>query len=296
MGFFDNPTSKKKKSKSAATKTKTTTTTAKGTNVADLPVATVVPVSEQVPVYPQQPVVQQQQQQYVPPQQQQPAATTTPYTNMNMNNNNRIVLDDKVQRKMNTVIGDRSCAHKTFNLISIITGLTAINNIVGQCIALWFEGNKPMEVLLRIYVIGLCTLAILIEKESIAFIRDSPIVMNWIPRGLFYVFIGVLGVNLYDIGYDNYNRRRYNSSQRYGSYSNNGYSSNNYYNSYHIRVPTSEDCAEWYVWLVAWVMIGVGLLYLLMGILGLRKKLLKERADYQTRHNTIKNHQNGMPV
>ena len=262
----------------------------------DIPVA--VPVQSEVVGYSQYPPVQE----YPATPQQQQQLSTTPYTNMRNENNNNgpLALDDTLQYQMDTIVGDRSCIHKLFDGMSLIACFTAINNIVGQAVALWFEGNKPMEVVLRLYIIGLCTLAILVEMESTSFITNSAILMNWISRGLFYMFIGVLGENLYDIGYDNYNRRYNNNAARYASHYNspysNNYGSNNYYNSYVPRMPTGEDVAEWYVWGVAWVMVGVGGLYLVLGLLGFRQKYVREIANHEARTHKIKNHKNSSPV
>jgi hypothetical protein len=172
-------------------------------------------------------------------------------------------------------MGYRSQAHKMFIMFSIIAGLTGVNNIFSQLLALTYPGNLHSDVVLRIYAIGFFFLVVLIESERIPAIRESFVVNNWICRGIFYSFLGALGQNLYDVGYDN----RFN---HHGSYYNgSGDRSGDYYGYYGPRMPSSEDFAEWYIWLTSFLMFSVGWIYIIMGALCLQWKLQQIREQYQ---------------
>jgi hypothetical protein len=179
-----------------------------------------------------------------------------------------------LDRRMRGAWGQRTFLHKVFLLIRILTGLTGCNNIIAQLVALSFHGNMPMEVLLRCYTIGLCVLVILIEAEhqKTKLVKESLILQNWVSRGVFYNFLGVLGVVQYDIGTDNYYNRNNNNN-------NNQYNNNNKY--YTVRIPTLEDAGECYIWFNSWVMFAMGVVYIVMGILCLEAKLQQLRQDYQ---------------
>lgn len=178
-------------------------------------------------------------------------------------------------------MGHRSGLHKFFLMVNIMAGLTGVNNIVAQCVALRYPGNLPMEVVLRIYLIGFCALVILNEMERTPMVKESLVLSNWVCRGVFYTFLGVLGHNLYDVGHDN----RYRRNNGYNGYSNNNsnnnYRNGDYYGYYGPRMPSSEDFAEWYIWMTSALMFMVGCLYIIMGVLCLQKKLQQLRSHYQ---------------
>ncbi len=177
-------------------------------------------------------------------------------------------------------MGHRTQAHKMFIMFSIIAGFTGVNNIFSQLLALTYPGNLQSDVLLRSYMIAFYFLVVLIEMERIQIVRDSFVLSNWVCRGLFYTFLGVLGQDLYDVGYDNrYRRNTYNNGNNQNS--SGGYRSGDYNGYYGPRMPSSEDFAEWYIWLTSFLMFMVGIIYILMGILCLQWKLRQLREQYQ---------------
>lgn len=173
-------------------------------------------------------------------------------------------------------MGHRTQTHKLFVMFSVIAGLTGVNNIFSQILALTYPGNLQSDVLLRIYMIGFFILVVVNETERVSALRSSIVINNWVCRGLLYTFLGVLGQDLYDVGYDNrYRRNGYNQS------STSGYRSGDYNGYYGPRMPSSEDFAEWYIWLTSFLMFMVGAIYLIMGALCLQSKLQKLREQYQ---------------
>jgi len=143
--------------------------------------------------------------------------------------------------------------HKFFVLINVLTGLAALNMGVGQLIGIMVQSTGPIQYILRIYVIALCFLVILVEKEWTKFARESIILHNWITRGFCYAFIGLLGLEENDTAKQN--------GSEWASFS-----------------PT-----EKYVSAVAWVMVACGTLYFGMGVCCLQLVYNKLRRDYQER-------------
>jgi hypothetical protein len=178
-------------------------------------------------------------------------------------------------------MGHRTQAHKTFLMFNIMAGFTGVNNVVAQCIAITYKGDLQMEIVLRFYMIGFCILVVLNEMEKTQIIRESLVLSNWVGRGIFYSFLGVLGQNLYDVGYDN----RYRRNGYYGGSSGSSSSSSNRsgdYNGYYgPRMPSSEDFAEWYIWMTSFLLFFIGVIYLIMGACCLQRKLNLLRAQYQ---------------
>ena len=185
-------------------------------------------------------------------------------------------------------MGDRSGAHKLFLMFNVMAGLTGVNNAFAQCLALRYDGNKLSDVILRCYLIGFCALVVLIEMEMTPVVRNSFVLSNWVCRGIFYTFLGALGHNLYDVGYDNRYRAisYYNNGNGYRNGNGNGYRNRDYNGYYGTRIPSTEDFEDWYIWLTSRVMFLIGCVYILMGALCLQQKLAQWREQYQQRNQT----------
>lgn len=97
----------------------------------------------------------------------------------------------------------RSPMHKFFNFVRFIVIIAAINMLVGQILSLTIQKQGTIEYALRCYVILLCSLIILTELEWIQFVLRNTILTNWITRGMFYAFIGVLGMEEFEINQNN---------------------------------------------------------------------------------------------
>lgn len=183
-------------------------------------------------------------------------------------------------------LGERTLPHKLLLLFNILAGFVGCNNLVAQAVALmYFKDDLQMELTLRMYLLGFCALVIANETERFPTLRDQSYVLsNWVCRGIFYSFLGVLGQNLYDVGYDNrYRRNRYNynsngtSGGGWGWFTGQG-SGQGYYGP---RFPTKEDFAEWYIWMTSFLMFLVGIIYIIMGSICLQKRLNAMREQYQ---------------
>jgi hypothetical protein len=218
-------------------------------------------------------------------------APSAPYQEMAYNPNPKVMVgphqygvgDAGLYRtapeQLYNAMGQRSQAHKTFILISLVAGLTGINNTIAQVLALTYPGNNVhFEIILRFYLIGFCILMTLNESEKVPIIRNSALLHNWIGRGLFYCFLGVLGRNLYDVGYDN----RYRNNGYYASSSSSSsYRSGDYNGYWGPRMASSEDFCEWYIWLTSHCMFMMGVVYIIMGALCLQGRLEYMRQQFQ---------------
>ena len=106
-------------------------------------------------------------------------------------------VKEKKRQELNEAIHpSRKPLHKFFLLISFITSCAALAMLIGQIVGLVFQSNNgPVEYVLRFYTIVLCIVCIMVEYEWTVFGRESKILHFWITRGLYYAFIGVLGLD-----------------------------------------------------------------------------------------------------
>jgi hypothetical protein len=88
----------------------------------------------------------------------------------------------------------RTCSHKLFRLFKLITILIAALLLIAQVISLVYLPFDGVELLLKIFLSSFCVLIIMNELEWWGSLRASPLFWNWVPRGYFYAFIGVVSV------------------------------------------------------------------------------------------------------
>ncbi|KAL3906229.1 MAG: hypothetical protein SGARI_004096, partial [Bacillariaceae sp.] len=87
------------------------------------------------------------------------------------NGNGLMISNQEIDRELKlwqrATLGGRTLPHKLFIIFSLITILTAVNNIIAHVLAIAFYGSKedPMEQLLRMFTIGWFVLVILIESD-----------------------------------------------------------------------------------------------------------------------------------
>ncbi len=144
--------------------------------------------------------------------------------------------------------------HRCFVLISFVVSVTAFLMGLGQFIGIAYLHVGPIQYVMRIYVIILCVLTIFNELEFTILTRDSALLKYWISRGLFYGFIGVLGLEENNV------------------------------------TPTAENSSAFgrtaalrFVKVVAWMMVSCGIIYFLMGLLCLQLVSNRLRQDYTQR-------------
>lgn len=124
---------------------------------------------------------------------------------------------------------------------------------IGQIVGIYFYKVGPIQLVLRIYVIVMCIMVMMNELQFTKFIRDSAILRMWISRGMFYTFVGVLGMEENDAGVAEH------------------------------KGVSGRQAALQFVKVVALLMLVAGLVYFVMGCLCIQ--LVKNRvvADYEQR-------------
>ena len=127
--------------------------------------------------------------------------------------------------------------------------IAAILMLVGQLIGLYYYEVDTIQGVMRVYVVLMCVVIVLNELEWTDFIRESSILRIWVPRGMFYSFVGVLGIEEDDTEYT----RQYS---------------------------VGEEQALQFIIIVAYIMVACGVAYFVMGCLCLQ--LLRNRvvSDY----------------
>lgn len=145
---------------------------------------------------------------------------------------------------------NRRKIHKLFYFISVVAMMAALGMATGQVVGLVFKKVGPIQIALRAYVIGLSFLVLFTEMEMTKLARENIILHNWICRGLIYSFIGVIGLEE-------------NDSLEFKS-----------------DPPLGTDSAEWFMDVVCWIIIGVGVVYFIMGILCIQRRYEWERLEY----------------
>lgn len=148
----------------------------------------------------------------------------------------------------------RTCLHRFFRMISFLTGICALLMGLGQVVGMTFEDMDVISYVLRGYVMVLCVLVILIETESTSLVKNSSILRYWVTRGLFYSFVGVIGIQQND----------------------------------HVteRDPSQDErdsMSLQFIRVVAWLMVGCGILYFGLGVLCFQIIYNRLRRDFDER-------------
>lgn len=169
------------------------------------------------------------------------------------NQEEEIMKDERKAQYEEEISPTRRPFHKLMLFASCVAALSAFNMCAGQLVGIKFQTEGPVQYVLRLYVIIICVLAILVELEWTRFARESFVLRFWATRGLFYIFIGVLGLE------QNETSNAKNSD------------------STHFNLSTN------YVMVAAWIMVAVGVVYSLLGTCCLQVYYNRLRADYETR-------------
>mmetsp|Transcript_21429 Transcript_21429/g.27713 ORF Transcript_21429/g.27713 Transcript_21429/m.27713 type:complete len:205 (-) Transcript_21429:979-1593(-) len=146
----------------------------------------------------------------------------------------------------------RRCFHANVLTVSLVAGSCLFLMLVGQLVGIIFQDLGPVSLVIRTYLVVLSFLGILVELEWTS-IAKSAVLHNWISRGLFYAFIGVLGLQENDSA------------------------------SLRDENRVGDKIALNYVKVVAQMMIGLGCLYFFMGITCMQIWYNRQVEDYKSR-------------
>lgn len=151
----------------------------------------------------------------------------------------------------------KTCTHRLFRFVKFLAIIAAFAMIIGQLVGIAFNLVGPIQYVLRVYMIGFCTVMILNEVEWISFFYQSSLLSNWISRGVLYSFVGTIGISQYT-----------------------------------TEAPSTSDAAAvsgfpkaalLYIQVVAWGMVAIGMLYFLLGIFCCQLVYQNVRKDYEQR-------------
>mmetsp|Transcript_37313 Transcript_37313/g.37636 ORF Transcript_37313/g.37636 Transcript_37313/m.37636 type:complete len:249 (-) Transcript_37313:131-877(-) len=88
----------------------------------------------------------------------------------------------------------RNACHKIFIVISAASIISLLSMACCQSLPfIFYRKFEPLEFLIRIYVTVFCVIFTLAEFEITAFLRESAMASNFLMKGVFYSFLGLVG-------------------------------------------------------------------------------------------------------
>jgi len=165
----------------------------------------------------------------------------------------------------------RSKLHNLHRLLRILGIGGSLNMVVGEIWGMTLHRIPLEEDIVRCYIIGFSVIILLNEMELSQMLRDSPVLSNWIPRGILYSFVGIVGLVMNDIGNDQYFENR---MRKY----------NNYYNNqsaYTFIIPTTEQACEAYIRFGSFFMFFYGIFYSILGALRIQVFAKRQKEEYK---------------
>eukprot|EP00978_Attheya_sp_CCMP212_P000422 scaffold867_cov50-Attheya_sp.AAC.1 len=151
----------------------------------------------------------------------------------------------------------RSWVRMVFVFISVFAIFIALAAGIGQFLSLFYqEINGAIHYVLRVYVVSFSALVVVNELEWFAFTRESRVLHNWVSRGLLYSFVGVIALQENQVTPQDDN--------------------------------PAVDGAMYYVAAADWAILGMGMVYFAMGIIGLQRIDEKHREDYKNKKIAVK--------
>lgn len=148
----------------------------------------------------------------------------------------------------------RTFAHRAYRFFKFIAIALAFLLLLAQVLSLVFLPFDAHELVLKVFLGSFSILIMLNELEWWGLLKNSPILWNWIPRGYFYAFIGLVSVEENEVKSD----MPLNSIV--GSYS-----------------------AAMFIETVSWMIFAVGVLYSVFGLCCGQLYVNKVRDNYSER-------------
>jgi hypothetical protein len=147
----------------------------------------------------------------------------------------------------------KKCFHSFTILISLIVGLSSLLMCISQFVGLALQATTNIQYVVHIYGILLSVLAMMTELGWTSIVTDSKILNNWISRGIFYTFIGMIGLMQ-----DEAEPLKKDNESIGG-----------------------RNVDMMFIYVVAYLMIACGVLYFCMGILCLQVLARKQREEHK---------------
>ncbi|CAM9471743.1 unnamed protein product [Phaeothamnion confervicola] len=136
------------------------------------------------------------------------------------------------------------CFIRTVRLLELLCALVALSQVIAQIVIIVLGSISITQYAIRGYIVLLAAGAVLVELGLGSFVKGFLISTNWIARGLYYIFIGLLTLEQSDVG-----------------------------------SATAQD----YIEVTAYAMMGFGALYAFMGLVCLQRVYTAKVERYEAR-------------
>ena len=147
----------------------------------------------------------------------------------------------------------RSCVHRFFRFVKFLAVVSSFMLFVGQCVAIFYGRASRVQVVLKLYVMAFCVLIIMNEMEWTRLATESKLLVNWMGRGFSYSFVGLVSVEENDV------------MVRF------------------INVSLAGKTQLMFIESVSYMMVGVGVIYFILGLSCCKSVSDRARLDYTKR-------------
>ena len=147
----------------------------------------------------------------------------------------------------------RSCVHRFFRFVKFLAVVSSLMLFVGQCVAIFYGRASRVQVVLKLYVMAFCVLIIMNEMEWTRLATESKLLVNWMGRGFSYSFVGLVSVEENDV------------MVRF------------------INVSLAGKTQLMFIETVSYMMVGVGVIYFILGLSCCKSVSDRARLDYTKR-------------
>lgn len=150
----------------------------------------------------------------------------------------------------------RTYVHRVYRLFKFINILMSLLLVIAQVVSVVYLPFDGIELVLKIFLSSFSVLVILNELELWEVLRSSPLLKNWIPRGYFYAFIGMVSLE------------ENNIKPKEGS---------------DLTTIPVDYTAAMFIETASWMMVGLGVCYVIFGLCCGQRYLYKVKDDYSER-------------
>ena len=168
------------------------------------------------------------------------------------------------RRKMLSGLPRRNCCHGLFIVLNIIAVAACLLLILSQVLPIIFvKDQNLLQITLRGYLTFFCLIFIFAEMElPLPFVRSSQSLHNFISKGFNYSFVSICAMTQAEADLIEESIKKRTTDPMGIDFS--------WFHALFVEIP-------------AWVMLGVGALYMLLGILCMRPVRDRCREDYARR-------------
>ncbi|KAL7532269.1 hypothetical protein ACHAWF_004069, partial [Thalassiosira exigua] len=94
---------------------------------------------------------------------------------------------------------ERTFSHRVYRFFKVVTVLMALLLVVAQVVSVVYLPFDAVELVIKFFLSSFAVVIILNELEWWSLLTNSPLLTNWVPRGYFYAFIGVVSLEENDL-------------------------------------------------------------------------------------------------